>query len=97
MRSFMIPENANSMEYGNVLNVIDRSKKESFPDSLSKVPLGFPCGILHCTYEKYPKVLYANEWMFCFWGNNNNFSKCTYLCTMGFTYGITFSPHNPMK
>ncbi len=64
----MIPENANSMEYGNVLNVIDRSKKESFPDSLSKVPLGFPCGILHCTYEKYPKVLYANEWMFCFWG-----------------------------
>lgn len=39
----------------------------------------------------------SSNWslMFCLWGNN--FSKCTYSCTMGLSYVITFNPHNPMK
>ena len=25
---------------------------------------GFPCGVMYCTYERYPKVIYANQWIF---------------------------------
>lgn len=36
------------------------------------VPPGFPCGILRCTYEKQPKAIYANDWMFQFLGTDRN-------------------------
>lgn len=35
-----------------------------------ELPEEYPCGILRCTYEKYPKGIYANRWMFRFWGTS---------------------------
>lgn len=37
-----------------------------------KIMAEFPCGILRCTYEKHPKALYANDWMFQFLGTDEN-------------------------
>lgn len=43
----------------------ERIEDEAFWGSVfSDFPQGFPCGVLRCSCEKYPKVLYANEWIF---------------------------------
>ena len=45
-----------------------RAYSEFAAEGLETSPEGFPCGILRCTCEKYPKAIYANDWMFSFLG-----------------------------
>lgn len=42
--------------------------ERDMPDWTDPLLTGFPCGILRCTYEKHPKAIYANDWMFHFMG-----------------------------
>lgn len=61
----------NSQEHAHLKNmktVLDRNVLD-WTDSLLS---GFPCGVLRCTYEKHPKAIYANDWMFRFMGTSED-------------------------
>lgn len=61
----------NSQEHTHLKNmktVLDRN----VPDWTDSLLSGFPCGILRCTYEKHPKAIYANDWMFRFMGTSED-------------------------
>ena len=61
----------NSQEHVHLKNmkmVLDRN----VPDWTDSLLSGFPCGVLRCTYEKPPKAIYANDWMFRFMGTSED-------------------------
>ncbi len=68
MESFTMPDNNKNMEYNNVLGIMNHTQNDLLSHNLSNFYLDFPCGVLRCTCEKYPKVIYANNWMFKFMG-----------------------------
>ncbi len=50
----------------------EAQEAESMDGTLGEIIKRVPCGILRCTYEKHPKAIYANNWMFQFLGTDEN-------------------------
>lgn len=68
----MVAERENNSQDHKYLKNMKTVLDSNIPDWTDPVLYEFPCGVLRCTYEKHPKAIYANDWMFRFMGTDED-------------------------
>lgn len=66
-------------------------------EGLDTSSMGFPCGILRCTYEKHPKAIYANDWMFHFLGIDANSDTWKEFIQQNIFFMVPFGEREKLK